>query len=122
MKNPLKTADLLRNTARYTLLAVTILVLVFALLSGAGEYGGGISGIIKNSPNALPWLILLAVAVLAWKRELAGGILITGLGIAMLFFFNVFSRNFHIAVLLLILAIIILGICFILSWMLRRTQ
>ena len=44
--NKLKTANILRNIARYTLLVLGILVFIFALLSGSEDYGGGISGII----------------------------------------------------------------------------
>jgi hypothetical protein len=39
----------------------------FALLSGAERYGGGIDGVIQNSPNALPWLLLLIVAAMSFR-------------------------------------------------------
>ena len=77
----IKTANLLGNIARYTLLIIGVLLFLFALASGADGYGGGIHGIIKNSPNALPWLALLIFLVIAWKWELVGGILITVLGL-----------------------------------------
>lgn len=117
-----KTANILRNTARYTLLVLGVLVFIFALLSGSGEYGGGISGIIKNSPNALPWLILLIIIFIAWKWELVGGIIITLLGIAMLLFFIIFGNNFFLATFILILLIIILGSFFIISWYLTKSM
>ncbi len=63
----IKTANWLRNIARYTILIIGVLVLIFTLLSGAEEYGEGLHGIIKNSPNALPWVILLVIVFIAWK-------------------------------------------------------
>ena len=116
----LKTANILRGTARYTLLVLAILVFIFALLSGSEEKGGGIAGIIKNSPNAIPWLILLIFVYVAWKWELTGGIIITLLGIAMLYFFVLASPNFFLATFILTLLIIMLGTFFILSWHLRK--
>lgn len=116
----LKFANVFRNIARYSLLIIVILVGLFALLSGSEDYGGGLSGIIKNSPNALPWLLLLVLVVLAWKKELIGGVLIAILGIVMLFFFVINSNNFMWFPFILSLLIIDLGTCFILSWYLRK--
>ena len=119
-KTKLKTANILRNIARYTLLVLGILVFIFALLSGAEGYGGGIRGIIMNSPNALPWLILLVFIYIAWKKELIGGIIITLIGIAMFFFFVLLGNNFFLSTFILTLLIILLGSFFILSWYLRK--
>lgn len=117
----LKTANILRNIARYTLLVLGILVFIFALLSGSEDYGSGVSGIIKNSPNALPWLILLVLIFTAWKWELVGGIIITVLGIAMLYFFNFRGPNFFLVTFILTLLIVILGSFFIISWYLTKS-
>ena len=113
----LKTANILRNIARYTLLVLGILVFFFALLSGSEDYGGGISGIIKNSPNALPWLLFLVLIFIAWKWELVGGIIITLLGIGLLYI-----NNFRLPIItfILILLFIILGSFLIRSWYLRK--
>ncbi len=116
----IKTANILRNIARYVLLTLGILVFLFALVSGSEQYGGGLQGILKNSPNALPWVILLAAVYIAWKRELAGGILITLAGVGMLILFILKANNFYWPVLLLVLLILVLGVFFILSWRLRR--
>ena len=77
----IKTANIFRNIARYSLLIIGVLIFIFALLSGAEKLGGGIMGIIKNSPNALPWALLLILVYVAWKWELVGGIIVTGLGL-----------------------------------------
>jgi hypothetical protein len=79
----------LKKIVIYLLLFIAAFWFVFALLSGAEEYGGGLQGLIKNSPNALPWLILLIFVFVAWKWSLAGGIIIIGLGIASIFMFGI---------------------------------
>ncbi len=112
-------AKYLRGIARYTLLVVFSLVFIFALLSGSGDYGGGIKGIIQNSPNSAPWLIFLVLLFIAWKWELIGGILITLLGFGAIYFFCFPWKGFEFAF-FLSLVIIIFGSFFIISWYLRR--
>lgn len=118
--NKIQIANILRNIARYSLLTISILVFIFALLSGSEDYGGGISGIIQNSPNALPWLLLLVLTFIAWKWELIGGIIITVIGLYMVYFFNFEGQNFFVITFIITLLIVILGLLFILSWNLRR--
>lgn len=116
----IKTANIFRNTARYSLLVIGVLVFIFALLSGAESKGGGVMGIIKNSPNALPWVLLLFLVYVAWKWELVGGIIITALGLFLFYFFNFAGNNFFLFTFILTLLIILLGSFFILSWYLRK--
>jgi len=116
----IKTANILRNTARYSLLIIGVLIFIFALLSGAESKGGGVMGIIKNSPNALPWVLLLILVYVAWKWELVGGIIITALGLFLFYFFNFAGNNFFLFMFILTLLIILLGSFFILSWYLRK--
>ena len=116
----IQTANILRNIARYSLIVISILVFIFALLSGSEEYGGGISGIIQNSPNALPWLLLLVLTFIAWKWELIGGILVTVIGLFMVYFFNFQGQNFFIITFTITSVIVILGLLYILSWNFRR--
>ena len=112
-------AKYLRGIARYTLLVVFSLVFIFALLSGSGDYGGGIKGIIQNSPNSAPWLIFLVLLFIAWKWELIGGILITLLGFGAMYYFCFPWKGLEFAF-YLSLFIIIFGSLFIISWYLRR--
>jgi hypothetical protein len=118
--NKIRTANILRNIARYSLLTISILVFIFALLSGSEDYGGGISGIIQNSPNALPWLILLVLTFIAWKWELIGGIIITIMGLFMVYFFNFQGQNFFVITFTITSIIVLLGLLFIISWNLRK--
>lgn len=116
----LTTAKILRAFARFGTLFFGIIVFVFALLSGSEEYGGGFMGIVKNSPNALPWAILLVFVFIAWKWELLGGILISALGVAMMIFYG-FAGDISFSVpFLLILVLILFGLFFIISWHKRR--
>ena len=115
----IKIANIVRTIARYTLLVLSIIVFIFALISGSESYGGGIIGVMKNNPNTLPWLILLLFIYIAWKWELMGGIIITLLGIVMVYFFNV-GPNFWLTTFILTLLIVIMGLFLILSWYLRK--
>lgn len=116
----LKKANLFRNIARYTLLFIGVLAFLFALFSGAGDYGGGVSGVLKNSPNALPWLTLLLLTFIAWKRELIGGLLIIFIGLVLMYFFNAHAAYFRWNTFLLTLLIPTMGTFFILSWHFRK--
>ena len=89
MTSNLKLAKILRYIARTFLVIVSVFWFVFALLSGAEEYGGGLMGIVKNSPNALPWLLLFVFVYLSFKWELIGGIIISLLGVFSFFAFDV---------------------------------
>ena len=80
MKNSMELPKILRYTARTVLVMVSVFWFVFALLSGAERYGGGLIGLIKNSPNALPWLLLFGVVYMAWRWEIIGGLMIMLMG------------------------------------------
>ena len=112
----LRTAIIFRTVARYTLLVFGILIFLFALVSGSEDYGGGLRGILENSPNALPWLVLLLLVLVAWRWELTGGILITLLGLFLIYFFNIRGNNFFVSTFILTLLVTILGSFFIVSW------
>lgn len=113
-----KLAHIIGKTAKIILLIVAIFWFVFALLSGSADYGGGLRGILMNSPNAIPWAILLGVTYLAWKKELIGGIIIVVLGIATMFAFNTFREM--ITFLLISFTLILLGAALIVSWYLKK--
>ena len=97
-----------------------VAVFIFALLSGANDYGGGLIGIIKNSPNALPWAALLVVLFIAWKKEKIGGVILTALGIVLVYFFNFSGPNFWWSTFIITLLIPILGSFFLISDYLRK--
>lgn len=113
-----KIAAYLRYTARAVLLTIGILIFVFALFSGAEQLGGGIEGVILNSPNAIPWAVLLCFVYVAWKWELAGGSLIVLMGLFTLFFFKAFEHPFILF--MISIPLLVFGSFFIISWYLTK--
>lgn len=118
-KNRIKAANAARYIARYSLLIIALLVFTFALLSGSESFGGGIIGLIKNSPNTLPWVGLIGLIILAWKNELLGGISLTVFGIILVAFFNT-GANFFLSTFILTISITLLSSLFLVSWYFRR--
>ena len=76
-----KFAVYLGRTVKGVLLVVTLFWLLFTLFSGSEEMGGGLAGIARNSPNAIPWVLLLVFVIIAIKREVLGGILVITSGV-----------------------------------------
>ncbi len=89
-----KTAKAIRSIAFFLLLIAGLLVFVFALLSGSETYGGGLTGIIKNSPNALPWALLLLFTLVARKKPIIGSTLVVAFGVTTTWLFNFSGPNF----------------------------
>jgi hypothetical protein len=116
----MKLIKYLRSTVKTMLLVVSVFWFVFALFSGSAEYGGGVKGIIRNSPNALPWLILLIFLYVAWRWELIGGVLVTVMGFFTIFFFNSYESPFVLFV--LSVPLIVLGGFLITSWCVAKKQ
>jgi hypothetical protein len=108
-----KIITIARNIARTILILVAGFWFVFALLSGAQEAGGGVMGVVRNSPNALPWLLLFVFVWAVFKWELVGGALIALFGVLSIFAFDTYK---HIDTFLLItLPLILVGGVFITS-------
>ena len=105
-----QTARIVQKTALIILFVFSVLIFVFALLSGSESFGGGISGIIKNSPNSLPWLVLLALVIIAWRNPFFGGILITIAGAVLTYYFNFSGENFFLLTFIICLLIVFLGL------------
>ena len=116
-----KVAKFLRYSARTVLAIVATFWFVFALLSGAAEYGGGIKGLLLNSPNALPWVLLGVLVYVAFKWELVGGLLIAGMGVLTVFFFNAYKSAFVFFA--IPVPLVVLGGFLVVSWYLtKQTQ
>ena len=103
-----------KTVAQAILLILTLFWIVFAVLSGAEEQGGGFKGLIKNIPNALPWLVLLAFNFLIYRFNLIGGIVIFLFSWFCFFAFNMYEQKsgavfFLIFVPLLIISLIFIG-------------
>ena len=113
-----KAAKFLRYASRTVLVIVSSFWFVFALLSGSGKYGGGIKGIMMNSPNALPWLLLGVLVYVAFKWELVGGLLVAGMGVFTVFFFNAYKSAF--VFFSISVQLVVLGGLLLASWYLTK--
>ena len=107
-------------TPRIIILVVAIFSFVFALLSGSERYGGGIKGILMNSPNALPWLVLFLFVWVAWIWEKIGGWFFVSFAIFSAFFFKVYENP--VVLLLVTLPILLVGILFLVSSKLNKKK
>ncbi|MDP3047795.1 MAG: hypothetical protein Q8O07_10000 [Chloroflexota bacterium] len=74
----------LRLVARILALAWAVFWSAFGLLSGIGE-GGGPQAVLVHA--LIPGLIFLAAAVIAWRWDLVGGLLLALAGLATLFMY-----------------------------------
>lgn len=114
-----KMAKIIKLSALILGLIFGILVFVFALFSGAESYGNDFWAALKNSPNALPWLLFLFIIWFAWKQELMGGLTLIGLGISLLFLFDSF-RDFQWPAFMVSMMVVLDGFLFVLSWRLKK--
>lgn len=112
----------IRTTSCIVLAIFGSLVFVFALLSGSESYGGGFIGIVKNSPNAIPYAFLLVLIYVGWRWPLIGGILITLLGFGLLYLFGFFSSNWNLIPFVVGIIPVIFGGLLIFSWGIGRKQ
>lgn len=117
-----KIGQIIGSVSIMFLLIFGILVFIFSLLSGSEDYGGGLTGIIKNSPNSFPWLLLLVLVYIAWKSKLIGGILLSLFGIGMLYFFGIPGHSFQATTLIIGSLPVAFGLLLILSWGLEHEK
>jgi len=94
-----------KNIVFIILTVIATFWFIFALLSGSD---GTLIGFLKNSPNALPWLILYALIYAAYKWQRIGGILLTLLGIMTFFMFD--AREQPIIIPMIPLPLVAIGI------------
>lgn len=106
---------MIKWTPRIIFLFVTLFWGVFALLSGAEAYGNGFMAVLKNSPNALPWLGLLIINWIAWKYPKTGGILVLAVAVFLSFFFNMWSSRGVFLLALVFLPLVITGVLFLMQ-------
>lgn len=112
MNSTRATINKTRKGISIALIAVSVLLIGFALLSGSEAYDGGLDGIIQNSPNSSPWVILLLASLISLKRPLFGGFLVLMIGLGMFFFFN-FRGDFFLSTFIISLLILLLGLVLI---------
>lgn len=94
--------------AHTLLLVISAFWFGFSLLSGAESLGGGVMGVLRNSPNALPWFFLLILLYLYHHYPIVTSSLIILLGGVSIFFYNAPASPFVLFV--ITLPVLILGI------------
>lgn len=104
----------LQYFCRATLILLAIFWATFSLLSGADSQNNGLKGILLNSPNMLPWLLILVIIYITWKWEFIGGLLTTASGLFFSFFFQ--SAKSPIIFWTISFPLIILGLLLITHW------
>jgi len=119
----LSIANFFRSTARFGILVLGFTMVSIAIFSGALKSGITISNILSHLPDALPWILLLFSLLLAWEFELIGGLVILGLGLGGLYYFQASGQavitKFFTEVTLM-WGIILFASLFILSWFTRQ--
>lgn len=96
------TRKILVNICKIILLVISVSLLGFALMSGAED-----AGFWKNIPNGLPWMILLMFVLIAFRKQVLGGILIILFGVFTIIFFS--ALQFLWILFLISLPLIFLG-------------
>lgn len=100
----IKTIKRIKSFTGVGLLILGALVFVFALLSGSEDVG-----LLRNSPNSIPWLLLIVLTVYSFKKPVFGGLLIILYGLALVYFFNFRGANFFLTTFILTMIIPLLG-------------
>lgn len=106
----IKMVKLLQKGALIVLLFLSIIILLFALVSGSEAYGGGMEGIWANKMNSLPWIGLLALVLIAYRNKILGGILLTFFGGFLVYFFNFTGQNFFLSTFVMCMIVLLLGL------------
>jgi hypothetical protein len=94
--------------ARWAARILSILLILFFLVFSFDEPIFSLGFLMHN----IPTIIILIAAIIAWKREKAGGIIYLLLGIFSIFFFNIRE---HLQAFLITAPFILIGILFLIS-------
>lgn len=86
-----KLRNKIRGFAYYALLVISAFWFGFSLLSGAESFGGGVRGLLRNSPNALPWFFLLILIYLHRHYPIITASLILVVGLTTFLFYDALS-------------------------------
>lgn len=108
-KNQLKILYTIRKVVTGLLFVLAILLLIFSFISGTENYGGGLQGFVQNSPNSLPWLLLLILLFFVKRKPIWTASLLILFGAFITYFFNFTGQNFFLSTFVLCLSIIFLG-------------
>lgn len=118
MKDKLQLIQKSKKISHLVTLVLTAFWFGFSLLSGAEDFGGGFQGVLRNSPNALPWFFLLIFVYFYWYYEIISASMILVIGLATLFFYGALQSTFVLFA--ITLPLLILGTLLLVSALLSR--
>jgi hypothetical protein len=98
----------LKLTARWAARILSILLILFFLIMSFDEPVFSVGFLMHN----IPTIVILIAAIVAWKREKAGGIIYILLGITTVFLFNIRE---YLQALLITLPFILIGALYLTS-------
>jgi len=99
----------MRKIALLISFGLGLVLTLFSLLSVSESFGSGVMAILKNSPNALPWLLYIFLIALASRWSRAGSALLLIYTAGLVYLFNFSGPNFFVATFLLTLVIFALA-------------
>jgi len=102
---------------------ISILAIVFVVMFSLEVFGGNepiTKKLLAFLVHNIPALILIAALIIAWKRELIGGILFIVLFLAGCYFFKSFAGN--PGSLIVISPFLLVGLLFIVSYTVTKTK
>lgn len=100
-----KLRPILRFIAFTGSLLMAILIMCFALLSGSEMHGTGITAILKNSPNALPWFVYFILVLMVLKYRKLGSVLLSGYSLFLAYFFTCRGGYHYTSTIMLVIII-----------------
>ena len=104
----------IRWTARILMILSLLFMMMFSLdvFEMGGSFGDKMLGLLIHN---IPALILAAILILAWKNEMAGGILLILAALCLMIKFHSFTVNK--GSLVIFMPILVAGILFIVSYL-----
>ena len=105
---------ILRWSARILMILAILFMMMFSfdVFEMESSFGEKMLGLLMHN---IPALILTALLILAWKKELAGGILLLIASFVMMFYFHSFTNK--PSSLIVIMPFLLAGILFIVSYL-----
>lgn len=109
----------LRWTARILMILAILFMVMFSIdvFKMDRSFGEKIIGFLIHN---IPALILTAILVVAWKKEMAGGILLIVATLVLMFKFNVFTTNK--GALVIFLPFLLAGVLFITCYLASQSK
>lgn len=90
------------------------------MVSGSEGFGEGIRGILINSPNAIPWLVLFGFVYVAWRWEHIGASLLLLMSVFTILFFRTYTDV--VVFMIISVPLLLLAAAFLFCWYVDRKK